>query len=85
MTWYVLVTQPRSELKVKARLRHIGIEVCCPTRVERRQWSDRVKKVTQPLLPPMVLVSCIGASKSCEYKVDCEKPKAVKHKANNKK
>lgn len=57
MPWYVLVTKPRSELKVKERLRHIGIEVYCPTRVERRQWSDRVKKVTVPLLPSMVLVS----------------------------
>jgi hypothetical protein len=85
MPWYVLVTQPRSELKVKVRLRNIGIEVSCPALIERRQWSDRVKKVTQPLLPPMVLVSCIGASKSCEYKVDYEKPKAVKHKAKNKK
>jgi transcription antitermination factor NusG len=56
MPWYVLVTKPRSELKVTARLLHYGIEVCCPTRIERRQWSDRIKKVAVPLLPSMILV-----------------------------
>ena len=56
MPWYVLVTKPRAELKVKDRLEKIGISVCCPTVVEKRQWSDRVKKVVVPLLPSMVLV-----------------------------
>ena len=56
MPWYVVVTRPRAELKVKDRLKAIGVEVCCPTRVEKRQWSDRVKKVVVPLLPSMVLV-----------------------------
>ena len=56
MPWYVVVTRPRAELKVKDRLKAIGVEVCCPTRVEKRQWSDRVKKVEVPLLPSMVLV-----------------------------
>ena len=56
MPWYVVVTRPRAELKVKDRLRTIGVEVCCPTRVEKRQWSDRVKKVEVPLLPSMLLV-----------------------------
>ena len=56
MPWYVVVTRPRAELKVKDRLKAIGVSVCCPVRVEKRQWSDRVKKVEVPLLPSMVLV-----------------------------
>ena len=56
MPWYVVVTRPRAELKVKDRLEKLGVSVCCPTRVEKRQWSDRVKKVVVPLLPSMVLV-----------------------------
>ena len=56
MPWYVVVTRPRAELKVKDRLEKLGVSVCCPTRVEKRQWSDRVKKVEVPLLPSMVLV-----------------------------
>jgi transcription antitermination factor NusG len=56
MPWYVLITKPKFEKKVENRLINMGIPVCCPTRIERRQWSDRVKKVEVPLLPSMVLV-----------------------------
>lgn len=56
MPWYVLITKPKSEKKVAEKLEHRGIEVCCPVRVEMRQWSDRKKKVEVPLLPSMVLV-----------------------------
>ena len=54
--WFVLCTKPRNELKVTERLTRIGVEVYTPTKVEVRQWSDRKKKVTIPLLPSMVLV-----------------------------
>ena len=57
MPWYVLITKPKHELKVAARLQEYGYEVCCPTRVEVRQWSDRKKKVTVPLLPSMILIN----------------------------
>ena len=56
MPWYVLFTKPKSEKKVAEKLEQKGIEVCCPVRVEVRQWSDRKKKVEVPLLPSMVLV-----------------------------
>jgi len=54
--WFVLCTKPRNELKVTERLSKLGLEVYTPTRIELRQWSDRSKKVTIPLLPSMVLV-----------------------------
>jgi transcriptional antiterminator RfaH len=54
--WFVLCTKPRNEIKVAERLLKIGIEVYAPRKVEVRQWSDRKKKVTIPLLPSMVLV-----------------------------
>ena len=54
--WFVLCTKPRNELKVTDRLHRIGIVVYTPTKIEMRQWSDRKKKVTLPLLPSMVLV-----------------------------
>src|SRR5690554_554176 len=56
MPWYVLITKPKFEKKVEAHLINMGINVCCPTRIEHRQWSDCVKKVEAPLLPSMVLV-----------------------------
>lgn len=57
MPWYVLITKPKHELKVAERLKAKGFEVCCPTRIEIRQWSDRKKKVLVPLLPSMLLVN----------------------------
>ena len=54
--WFVLLTKPRYELKVTAGLIKIGVAVYAPVRTEVRQWSDRKKKVTVPLLPSMVLV-----------------------------
>ena len=56
MQWYVVITKPKAERKVAERLQRLGIEVCCPVRLERRQWSDRVKNLEVPLLPSMVLV-----------------------------
>tara|TARA_B110000046_G_scaffold42058_1_gene46653 strand:- start:102 stop:569 length:468 start_codon:yes stop_codon:yes gene_type:complete len=57
--WFVLCTKPRNELKVTEHLIRIGIEVYTPTKIEVRQWSDRKKKVTIPLLPSMVLVQLL--------------------------
>ena len=57
--WSVLCTKPRNELKVTERLSKIGLEVYTPTKIEVRQWSDRKKKVTVPLLPSMVLVQLL--------------------------
>ena len=57
MSWYVLITKPNSEKKVAGDLKKMNIEAYCPTRIEHRQWSDRIKKVEVPLLPSMVLVN----------------------------
>ena len=56
MNWYVLHTKPRHEKKVEKELISIGINAFCPTREEYRIWSDRRKKIQQPVLPSMVLV-----------------------------
>ena len=55
--WFVLFTKPRHELKVLERLISFGIEAYTPTEIVTRQWSDRMKKITIPLLPSMVLVN----------------------------
>ena len=54
-----MFTKPRNELNVTERLARIGVEVYTPTKIEVRQWSDRKKKVTTPLLPSMVLVQLL--------------------------
>ncbi len=56
MPWYVLYTKPRNEKLVAANLKARGIDVYCPLIVAKRQWSDRVKLVEQPLFPSYCFV-----------------------------
>lgn len=60
MPWYVLYTAPRQEKKVADRLEQLGLTVYCPLVVQMKQWSDRKKKVTVPVLPSYVFV-CLPA------------------------
>ncbi len=57
MPWYVLYTQPRQEKKVADNLKKLGIEVYCPLVTVIRQWSDRKKKVQEPLIKSYVFVN----------------------------
>ena len=54
--WFVLCTKARQELKVSKILNRLGIEAYTPTKIEFKNWSDRIKKVRTSLLPSMVLV-----------------------------
>jgi transcription antitermination factor NusG len=48
-SWYVLYTKPRNEKKVAERLSAAGYHVYCPLHKVKRQWSDRMKVVEDPL------------------------------------
>ena len=48
-SWYVLYTKPRNEKKVAERLSTAGYNVYCPLYKVKRQWSDRMKVVEEPL------------------------------------
>lgn len=56
MPWYVLYTKPRNEKKTAQRLSEKGIEVYCPLQETLRQWSDRKKKVQEPLFKSYLFV-----------------------------
>jgi transcription antitermination factor NusG len=56
MNWYAIYTKPRNEKKVADKLEAMGIESYCPTITSMKQWSDRKKKVTSPVLPSYVFV-----------------------------
>jgi len=56
MPWYALYTKPRNEKKVADGLSRLGIEVYCPMVEQVKQWSDRKKKITLPLIPSYVFV-----------------------------
>ncbi len=47
--WTAFYTKPRNEKKVAERLAKNGFEVYCPTRTIVKQWSDRKKKVSEPV------------------------------------
>lgn len=56
MPWFVIYTKPRNEKKVTEQLLAIGIEAFCPIITTIKQWSDRKKKVTIPLINSYVFV-----------------------------
>jgi len=54
--WFVVYTKPQQELKVASQLSAMGIINYCPTITLVKQYSDRKKKVTRPLLSSYVMV-----------------------------
>ena len=63
--WYIIQTRPRWEKKVADCLEQKGIESYCPVRKVKRQWSDRVKTLEEP-----VFRSCVLVKISSEQKTD---------------
>ncbi len=56
MPWYVLYTKPRNEKKTAALLQEKGVEVYCPVQEVLKQWSDRKKKILEPVFRSYVFV-----------------------------
>jgi len=54
--WYVLYTKPRHEKKTAALLQEKGITVYCPLQETVKQWSDRKKKIQEPLFRSYIFV-----------------------------
>lgn len=54
--WLAIYTKPRWEKKVYGLLTDSGIEAYCPLNKVRRQWSDRIKLVEEPLFKSYVFV-----------------------------
>jgi len=55
-TWYAIYTRPRHEKKIYARLQQEKIEAFLPLQTTIRQWSDRKKKISEPLFSCYVFV-----------------------------
>ena len=56
MKWFVIYTKPNFEIKVAQGINSIGLNAYCPVYTEIKQYSDRKKKGTKPLLKSYVLV-----------------------------
>jgi transcription antitermination factor NusG len=69
MNWYAIYTKPRNEKKVADSLNAMGIEAYCPVVTTLKQWSDRKKKVTAPVLPSYVFVCLDAAQRNIVFQV----------------
>ena len=54
--WHALYVKSRSEKKVLTQLNDLGVEAYLPLITRIRQWSDRKKKVEEPLFKSYVFV-----------------------------
>lgn len=54
--WYALYTKPRWEKKVATLLSEKSVEAYCPLNRVLKKWSDRMKKVEEPLFKSYVFV-----------------------------
>lgn len=56
LPWYALYVHSRAEKKVHARLNEMGIEAYLPLVTRMKLWSDRKKKVEEPLFKSYLFV-----------------------------
>jgi len=54
--WYAAYTKSRNEKKVLARLTESGFEAYLPILRKRKQWSDRLKWVEEPLIRSYIFI-----------------------------
>lgn len=54
--WFALYTKPRREFKAALQLESILIERYLPTLTKVKRWSDRKKKVTEPLFRGYIFI-----------------------------
>lgn len=54
--WFALYTKPRSEFKAEKDISDLGIENYLPVVIRVKQWSDRKKKITEPVLAGYIFV-----------------------------
>lgn len=54
--WYALYTRSRAEKKLALELQYAGIEYFLPLVTRLKQWSDRKKKIEEPLFRSYLFV-----------------------------
>jgi len=54
--WYALYTKPRWEKKIHAALIRKNIESWCPVKRVENQWTDRKKKIDEPIFKSYIFV-----------------------------
>lgn len=60
LPWYALYVHSRAEKKVHERLVEMGIEAYLPLVTKMKRWSDRMKRVEEPLFKSYLFVRTDG-------------------------
>lgn len=55
-SWFALYTKPRHEFTAAQHLSDAGIEYYLPTVAKIKQWSDRKKKIVEPLIKGYIFI-----------------------------
>ena len=55
--WHVLRTKPRQEKKASTYLSENGFDVYIPLKETIKIWSDRKKKVIEPIIPSYIFIN----------------------------
>ncbi len=55
-SWFALYTRPRSEFKAAEQINSVGVDYYLPTIAKVRQWSDRKKKITEPVIRGYIFI-----------------------------
>lgn len=76
MPWYALYTKARNEKKLAELLIRKGFTAYCPMQETLKQWSDRRKKVKEPLIRSYVFVQLDDYEKESQQAL--ETPGAVR-------
>ncbi len=56
LKWYVLYTRPKFEGRISEEIGTMHYESYVPVRMVKRQWSDRIKQICEPLFMNYVFV-----------------------------
>lgn len=54
--WFALYTKPRSEFKAAEQIGAAGVEFYLPSITKLKQWSDRKKKIEEPLIRGYIFI-----------------------------
>ncbi len=54
--WFALYTKPRNEFKAAEQIGACSVSYYLPTITRLKQWSDRKKKITEPLLRGYIFI-----------------------------
>jgi len=54
--WFALYTKPRHEFKAELQLNSISIDNYLPTYLVKKQWSDRKKKINEPVFRGYIFI-----------------------------